>query len=65
VNAYAMGNEPVRLDLTLKSAAPFVVRARDMSYGLPPGVSARPPGMIGQPFTDTDTAQVSHVVRFQ
>ena len=65
VNAYAMDNEPVRLDMTLKSATPFVVRARDMSYGLPARAGARPPGMISQPFTDTDTAQVSHVVRFQ
>jgi Peptidase family M28 len=64
LDAYAMGEEPVVIDLAVKPGAPFALRVRDISYGLPPGTAARPANMISQPFRNSDTAQVVHITRF-
>lgn len=64
VNAYAMGDEPVRITLRVKAGTPFAVRVRDFSFGLPPALGPRPAGLVAQAFGSSDTLQVAKVVKF-
>jgi hypothetical protein len=65
VGAYAIGADGIRLSLEVEAGKPFLIRVRDRSFGLPPGlVPARPPGLIAQPFGSADSTQAEQVRAF-
>jgi hypothetical protein len=65
VETFGMGDDPVRVALTVKAGTSFAVRVRDISYGLAPAAGTRPEGLMAQPFRGSDTAQVARVLKFQ
>jgi hypothetical protein len=64
LDAYGMADQPVQLALTLPKGVRFTLRVRDLSYGIAPGVGARPANMISQPFRYSDTLHVAHLTHF-
>jgi Peptidase family M28 len=59
INAFAMLDKPVRLELTLAAGKGFSILVRDISWGLPAAlVTPRPADMMPQAFRTSDTQQV-------
>jgi hypothetical protein len=64
LSANAIGPDGVRLTLEVEPGKPFVIRARERSYGLPAaGKAAMPADMILQPFGSAGTTQSLQVVQ--
>ncbi len=58
INAWAMQDKPLRLELSVAAGKPFSIVVRDISYGLPATVvTPRPAHMTVQPFGSSDTLQ--------
>lgn len=58
VDAFGMQDQPLRIELELEPGYAVRVRAKDFTYGLAPtGLPARPPDMMIQPFSNSDTIQ--------
>jgi hypothetical protein len=64
--AYGVPEAGVVVNLTVPAGVPFRVRIMDRTYGLPvAGKPLRPADVIGQPFSDSETAQVVSVRDFK
>jgi len=58
VHAFGMQDQPLRIALELESGYAMHVQAKDFTYGLAPtGLPARPPDIMIQPFSNSDTIQ--------
>lgn len=64
MTAHAIGPDGVRVTLEVEPGKPFVIRARERTFGLPPtGKAALPADMIVQPFGSSGSTQSVQVVQ--